>query len=231
MNALRLQYSVNKAGKTDADVMIHRLKQGQCGTCGTQTHAVKVFGRKTPLNNRCVENGRCLACHPAMPPDEQEVNYAERRRQSMSRGHKDDEDTDEDTDEDEDEDKYEGSEDSDGLPHGSGVMVYANGVYDGKWKHGKQHGYGVFVYYDGDLYEGEFKNDKFHGYGSFVFTDGHVDAGTWKKDVLVTPDRDEEDDSDENSSDGSGSDEEDSSDSDDGSEEEDSDSGGSSDAT
>ena len=39
---------------------------------------------------------------------------------------------------------YEGEIDSDGIPHGVGRRIYANGAwYAGEWRHGQRHGWGV----------------------------------------------------------------------------------------
>lgn len=49
-------------------------------------------------------------------------------------------------------------------------MSHANGdVYQGEWKDGKAHGYGVFVDLDGSMYEGQWKNDLQHGKGKEIW--------------------------------------------------------------
>ena len=39
--------------------------------------------------------------------------------------------------------------------------------YEGEWKDGKKHGYGLYKYYDGTIYEGEWKDGKKHGEGTY----------------------------------------------------------------
>lgn len=55
-----------------------------------------------------------------------------------------------------------------GCRDGEGQMYYANGVYDGNWKHNKRCGQGIMWFNDGALYLGEWRDDKFHGHGVLV---------------------------------------------------------------
>lgn len=63
------------APTTDADTRALRLKDGQCPTCGAQTHEIKTRGivrrsqTKVPLTEAGeTQRGRCLLCHPVQPP-------------------------------------------------------------------------------------------------------------------------------------------------------------------
>jgi len=61
----------------------------------------------------------------------------------------------------------------DGIPHGSGIMVFRKqwSIYKGMWKHGLPHGAGTMVLKSGknrDIYEGEWKNGKRHGKGKLI---------------------------------------------------------------
>ena len=48
-----------------SNVATKREKKGECPTCGTQTHKIGVFGKKTPLTvDGQVRQGLCLKCHP-----------------------------------------------------------------------------------------------------------------------------------------------------------------------
>jgi hypothetical protein len=64
--SLRIQGGTTvKAGSTPADVIIKREKNGQCPSCGNQTHRLGCFGRRKALTiPGCVVNGMCLKCHP-----------------------------------------------------------------------------------------------------------------------------------------------------------------------
>ena len=72
---------------------------------------------------------------------------------------------------------YYGDKDSNGLPSGTGIAVYAdNQYYYGTWKDGKRDGKGTFIHYhvhndskNTDLYTGGFANDLPDGEGSEHF--------------------------------------------------------------
>lgn len=54
--------------------------------------------------------------------------------------------------------KFSGRHDEFGERKGEGAYFFANGdIYDGDWKKGKKHGYGMYTYSDGKRY------DKFSG--------------------------------------------------------------------
>ena len=53
-------------------------------------------------------------------------------------------------------DQYIGSFNASGNQHGYGVYIWANGEkYEGNWKDGKFDGYGVYFYASGSRYEGK----------------------------------------------------------------------------
>lgn len=58
---------------------------------------------------------------------------------------------------------------TDRLPHGRGVMLYADGSrYGGEWKDGTQHGKGVMITATFE-YEGDWDSDKMHGTGTIHY--------------------------------------------------------------
>jgi hypothetical protein len=73
---------------------------------------------------------------------------------------------------------------STGFPHGVGRMVYdADGrVYNGRWRHGRWHGFGKATFANHDTYEGEFQCDQRHGHGIYVWSDGKVYDGEFQDD-------------------------------------------------
>ena len=50
--------------------------------------------------------------------------------------------------------------------NGRGVYKYSHGRYNGEWKNGKRHGFGIMRYNSGGRYIGDWKNDKQHGEGT-----------------------------------------------------------------
>lgn len=81
-------------------------------------------------------------------------------------------------------DRYEG-EFKDGLLHGWGVYYYANGdKYEGEFKTDVKHGKGAFTYHSGDKHIGEFKDGVKHGRGSFIFHNGDRYAGEFRDDMI-----------------------------------------------
>ncbi len=68
-----------------------------------------------------------------------------------------------------------------GVPEGTGKMIYANGnVYEGEWKNGLPEGQGKATFADGRVYEGEWKAGKCEGQGKMTHADGDVYEGEWK---------------------------------------------------
>lgn len=73
--------------------------------------------------------------------------------------------------------KYEG-EFRNGLCHGWGVYYYANGdKYEGEFDNGLKHGRGTFTHKNGDKYIGEFVNDMMTGKGTLEFRNGDKYVG------------------------------------------------------
>jgi hypothetical protein len=66
-------------------------------------------------------------------------------------------------------DRYQGEE-LDGVPHGNGSMLYANGdFYRGEWVNGKKEGRGLQIYQELNMqYEGEWQSDKPSGAGKLL---------------------------------------------------------------
>jgi hypothetical protein len=101
---------------------------------------------------------------------------------------------------------YKGKSNRDGLPHGNGKYVWADGSnysgnfsngkmdgwgayigadgssYNGDWNMGKKEGYGNFRWKNGDSYSGYFQGDKRSGKGVFVSVLGERYDGYWKND-------------------------------------------------
>lgn len=81
--------------------------------------------------------------------------------------------------------KYTG-EWKDGVKHGYGVLIYANGnKFEGDWREGKREGRGVYWVNDKKKkklrkqYAGEWANDQRHGLGTFFHEDGGRFEGFW----------------------------------------------------
>ena len=54
--------------------------------------------------------------------------------------------------------------------HGYGVYMFSNGdKYEGNWKNGKKHGYGVSTWYSGRKYEGDWQNNNKHGQNKMFY--------------------------------------------------------------
>eukprot|EP01047_Picozoa_sp_COSAG01_P002169 COSAG01_NODE_56_length_31088_cov_39.354771_5_plen_1355_part_00 len=80
--------------------------------------------------------------------------------------------------------KYEG-EWKDGKQHGYGLMTYDSTkwwrqVYEGEWKDGRRHGTGSENFADGTRYVGEWKDGRRHGNGTEQLSDGTSYRGEWK---------------------------------------------------
>ena len=64
--------------------------------------------------------------------------------------------------------------------------TYKDGsTYEGDWKNGQRHGYGVWERTDGLRYEGEWEYDKPHGQGVLTTTEGQRRSGVWEKGKYV----------------------------------------------
>lgn len=77
-------------------------------------------------------------------------------------------------------DRYEG-EYRDGLEHGTGAYLRANGErYDGEWRDGERSGRGVYVWPNGDRYDGEWEDGQRSGRGVYVWGSGQRYEGEWR---------------------------------------------------
>ncbi len=69
-----------------------------------------------------------------------------------------------------------------GMPHGTGVCVYRNGLmYDGQWVAGRESGQGIIS--DPDdvvVYQGEVLDGTPHGAGAYFYASGDRYTGHWK---------------------------------------------------
>lgn len=76
---------------------------------------------------------------------------------------------------------YIGGFNKNGQFHGKGTLIFevntwgSTQFYEGEWKDGKKHGYGLYKYYDGTIYEGEWKDGQHHGQGKI----NYGGAGDW----------------------------------------------------
>ena len=64
------------------------------------------------------------------------------------------------------------------------VMTFPNGErYEGEFKDGLFHGWGVYVFQNGDRYEGEFVEDRMSGEGTMAYKNGNVYKGQFHNGV------------------------------------------------
>jgi hypothetical protein len=76
-----------------------------------------------------------------------------------------------------------------GMGHGRGVVqLYdragvAESRYDGDLRAGRMHGYGVYVWRNGQRYDGELRNGNFHGRGTMTWPNGDRYEGLWADDL------------------------------------------------
>ena len=77
-------------------------------------------------------------------------------------------------------DVYEGSW-KDGLMHGFGILTDFVGseTYVGGWNEGSKHGRGTMVFWNGARYEGEWARGEIEGRGTMVFSNGDRYEGEW----------------------------------------------------
>ena len=68
----------------------------------------------------------------------------------------------------------------DGMRHGYGVYEWSNGHhYQGQWYSGKRQGFGVYSWPGLTFYEGKFMNNMRHGYGSYTWFSGKSETCDW----------------------------------------------------
>ena len=72
-----------------------------------------------------------------------------------------------------------------GLRHGLGVVVYLaheHRIYEGEWRHGREHGRGVLLAKDRTvLYDGEFTDGRLHGRGICYLPNGATYRGDFRE--------------------------------------------------
>jgi hypothetical protein len=69
------------------------------------------------------------------------------------------------------------------IMHGYGRFLYDNGdSYEGLWRDNTRHGRGKFVKPDHESYAGEWKHDRFDGFGECKWPDGDSYVGYFKED-------------------------------------------------
>jgi hypothetical protein len=69
-----------------------------------------------------------------------------------------------------------------GKAHGFGIHVWSNGdKYDGEWYRSLKHGKGKDIFHTGDTYEGEYRYGKFDGTGVFNWSKGMIYKGQFKE--------------------------------------------------
>ena len=79
-------------------------------------------------------------------------------------------------------DVYVGEVKDNKIPHGKGVLYYANGdIYEGDFKDAKRDGKGVLYFINDRKYVGDFKNDKYHGEGIMIYPDNSKYEGSFEK--------------------------------------------------
>ena len=76
-----------------------------------------------------------------------------------------------------------------GVPHGRGIMTYADGsVYRGQVDIAtRPDGEGIWEFADGRRYEGQVKEGDLCGIGVMIFPDGTRQEGRFEKDQYVGP--------------------------------------------
>jgi len=74
-----------------------------------------------------------------------------------------------------------------GLAHGKGIAVGVD-IYEGRFRNGLPHGFGKYIWENGDTYEGRWRNGMRHGRGVFITKNDDVEIvsrGTWRNDEFV----------------------------------------------
>ena len=63
------------------------------------------------------------------------------------------------------------------IPYENGIGTHDG--YEGEWKQGKRHGYGIFNFKNGSKYKGYWKNGKISGKGTMIFNSNSRYEGEW----------------------------------------------------
>jgi len=75
-----------------------------------------------------------------------------------------------------------------GKFHGEGTFIKDGRKYVGQWKKHKKHGYGTYIYANGDKYVGEWISNKYFDNGTYIYANGDKYIGEWKKKKYNKPD-------------------------------------------
>jgi len=79
---------------------------------------------------------------------------------------------------------YEG-EFKNGTRHGYGIYRWPDGgVYEGEFLNGNRHGHGIHKYANGNSYDGQYKDGLFHGKGTYYWANGDRYIGNWAKGAM-----------------------------------------------
>jgi hypothetical protein len=76
----------------------------------------------------------------------------------------------------------------DGMAHGRGIVqLYdragiAESRYEGDLRAGRMHGYGLYIWRNGQRYDGQFRTGSFHGRGTMTWPNGDRYEGQWADD-------------------------------------------------
>ena len=73
------------------------------------------------------------------------------------------------------------------VPNGTGSIVPAAGgavIYEGGFRDGEMHGFGIYAAEDGSIYSGKFKGGTYHGYGQLTLANGTVYSGNFRNGQL-----------------------------------------------
>eukprot|EP00960_Hanusia_phi_P067487 766640-Hanusia_phi.AAC.7 len=82
--------------------------------------------------------------------------------------------------------RYDGKVNKQGLPHGTGKVIYPDGSsYMGEWKDGMRHGQGSLHVSGDEQYEGDWVENKKEGRGTYKFPNGDVFDGIREEDVRI----------------------------------------------
>lgn len=75
---------------------------------------------------------------------------------------------------------YIGQLNAERTPHGEGIEIRENFIYEGEFVNGVRQGHGSVIV-SGDTYEGNFENGVAHGFGRMVLNDGRIFLGEFNR--------------------------------------------------
>lgn len=77
------------------------------------------------------------------------------------------------------------------VKHGFGIFIYDDATgsnrFEGSWAKDQKNGKGVLKLKDGSVYDGQFKDGFYHDYGILKWENGDVYDGRWKKGRMEGP--------------------------------------------